>query len=320
MGDIDISRVILKDVLMRIIIAQRAKTILRARALCRVAAISLGAFLLVTTTMACNKGPAKSTQSGKTTAKSKITEELKVVGSWFLDNKTCQEPMLVPDVTTTSPNTLLVALIASDSGQGPERGGPPLDGKIQSVEGGGLKWIRQAEAHLSVTSEPGIAEIWTAYAPKTIAPFTVTVTRNNDTGSNTLCNNFTGGPGPEIANGMVLVQAIVGADPKKPIGATAVAGVGKMSNRVAAASVSLTTTRAGSIVEAVGSDWDGSIPRTLPTGQTLLHENVSTHNNDNYWTQGLSDKVAKPGPVSLSVTEPTDHACNMAAIEILQAP
>jgi hypothetical protein len=245
---------------------------------------------------------------------------LAVVDSWSFDNQTHQEPMEVPNITASSANTLFIAFIASDSGQGPQRGGPPLDGKIQSVEGGGLEWIRRAEAHLSITGEPSIAEIWTAFSLTPMQPFTVTVTRNNDNGALTYCDNYRGGSGPDIANGMVFIQAITGADPENPIGATAVAGVGNRSGRNTAASVTLTTTHADSLVEAVGSDWTQPKPRTIPADQVLLHEDVSTPNGDDYWVQGFAGPIATPSSVTLYVIDPTDSNCNMAAVEILRAP
>lgn len=244
---------------------------------------------------------------------------LAVLNSWSMDNKTHLEPMVVPGVTTASDNTLFVALIASDSGQGPQRGGPPLDCKIQSVDGGGLVWTRRAEAHLSITGEPSVAEIWTAFSPDPVEPFAVTVTRNNDNGGLTYCDNWSGGTGPDIANGMVFVQAIIGADPENPVGATAIAGVGPKSGQVGPAYVTLTTTQANSLVEAVGADWSEPRIRTLPPGQVLLHMDVSTPNGDSYWAQGFDTIVPTVGTVTLSVLDPSEDDCNMAAIEILQA-
>jgi hypothetical protein len=262
---------------------------------------------------------------GKTTTPAKTSTPegqrgLSVVDSWSVDDTTHLEPMVVPGVKATLPNTLFVAYIASDSGQGPAKGGPPLDGKVQSVTGGGLTWTRQAEAHLAVTAEPSIAEIWTASTASPIKPFTVTVTRNNNNGAVTYCDNYEGGSGPDIANGMVLVQAVTGANLKNPVGSKAVAGVGKTSGRVAPASVTLAATRAGSLVSAVGADWSESEARTLPSGQKMIHEDVSTSNGDTYWVQGLAGPVNTPGPVTLSVTEPTQDDCNMAAVEIMPAP
>lgn len=266
----------------------------------------------------CSCGNSNTTTADETAIVSK--QPLAIVNSWALDNQTHQEPMQVPGVSASSSDTLFVAFIASDSGQGPQSGGPPLDGWVESVEGGGLQWTRRAEAHLSITGAPSIAEVWTAFSPTPLQSFTVTVTRNNDTGALTFCDNYRGGSGPDIANGMVFIQAITGADPANPIGATAVAGTGDRSGNPGPASVTLATTRTGSLVEAVGSDWSEPEPRVLPVGQVMLHEDVSTPNGDTYWAQGQVSPVASPGPVTLSITAPVDNNCNMAAIEILLAP
>ncbi|MBU1671285.1 MAG: hypothetical protein KKF41_06075 [Actinobacteria bacterium] len=265
-------------------------------------------------------GGEKTSSAPTSTPNKPSTAALAVANTWTLDNQTHIEPMTVPGITCTTPNTLFVALIASDSGQGPERGGPPLDCSVQNVEGGGLTWTRRAEAHLSITGAPCVAEVWTACAPAVVQPFTLTVTRNNNAGGLTYCDNYSGGSGPDIANGMVVVQAITGADPSNPVGATAVNGVGQFAGNVAPASVTLTTTRPGSMVVAVGADWSAPEVRTLPDGQVMIHEDLSTPNGDAYWAQGLNSLVATPGPVTLSVTAPTEDSCNMAAIEVLQAP
>lgn len=158
---------------------------------------------------------------------------------------------------------------------------------------------------------------WTAFSTVPLAPFTVTVTRDDTTGANTLCDNWSSGSGPDNCNAMVCIQAITGADPADPVGATAVAGVGPRSGRPGAVSVNLTTTRPGSWVESVGTDWSESAPGVLAAGQSMLHEDVSSPNVDNYWVQRLNGTVAAPGLVSLATTAPIDHDSNLAAIGIL---
>ncbi|MBI5871452.1 MAG: hypothetical protein HZB44_10960 [Actinobacteria bacterium] len=267
-----------------------------------------------------NDASDQSETSGTTVTKTAAKAPgLALAGSWYTDNLTHQEPVVVNGVTAAKGDTLFVAFIASDSGQGPETGGPPLDGSILSVAGGGLTWTRQATAHLAVTGEPGIAEIWTAFSREPVAPFSVTVTRDNSTGANTYCDNWSGGTGPDICNAMVYIEAITGADPADPIGATGVAGAGPRSGKPGAVSVPLTTTRPGSWVEGVGTDWSESAPRVLAAGQTMLHEDVSSPNVDNYWAQRIAGAIAVPGPVSLATTAPVDHDCNLVAIEILPA-
>lgn len=288
----------------------------------RLALLALGAALAVTAT-GCGK-TAEVTAPGPvpTITPAAIEEpppELAIVGSWFVDSKDHVEPMVVTGVNTTESDTLLLALIASDSGQGPARGGPPLDGGIANVTGGGLTWTRHVEAHLSVTGEPGITEVWSALATEPVPTFTVSVTRKNDNGANTLCDNWRGGTGPDIANGMVVIQAIVGADPADPIGATGAAGTGKKSGNLASPSVTVTTTKPGSMVLAVGSDWSEPATRKLPADQTMLHEDVSGPNGDSYWAQRLNGLVAEPRSVTLGALSPPDHDCNMVAVEVLQA-
>lgn len=280
-------------------------------------AITIAMTLIV---VGCSGSTTKTTRKPTTKKpKPKVESVLKVVNSWFVDNLTHQEPMVVGGVTSSSENVLFVVLIASDSGQGPERGGPPLDGHIQNVEGGGLTWTRRVDAHLSNTGAPGIAEVWTAFATKKVTPFDLKVTRNDDTGALTHADNYEGGSGPDISNGMVYVQVLTGADPKNPIGAIAFAGTGNNSGRVESPSVTFNTTRAGSIVVAVGEDWSNPATRTPGAGQIMLHEDVSSPNGDSYWVQGLSAPVAQPSSVTLSVTSEPEHNCNMAAVEILRA-
>lgn len=272
--------------------------------------------LIAVTVIACGNSPAPPEEKE---ANPESPLVLSVVSSWSLDNATHQEPMLVTGVTATEANTLFVVLIASDSGQGPRRGGPPLDGKVENVAGGGLAWTRRAEAHLSTTGAPGIAEIWTAFSREPVDPFTVTVTRNDDQGGLTYCDNYSGGSGPDIANGMVYVQAITGADPDNPVGATAIAGFGRYAGQMGTAFITLTTTRPDSLVEAVGTDWSEPTPRTLPAGQVMLHESKNMPNGDDYWVQGFPSTISTAGPVTLSVLDPTDDNINLAVIEILRA-
>lgn len=277
-------------------------------------AIGLCVLALCFALTSCGGSTPKRAQTKPSAPEAKAA--LAVVNSWAVDNLTHQEPMQVPGISTTTRDTLFIAFIASDSGQGPERDGPPLDGKVQSVEGGGLQWTRQVEAHLSITGAPSIAEIWTAYSTKPVPAFTLVVTRDNTNGAVTYCDNYSGGSGPDIANGMVFVQAITGADAKNPIGATAIAGSGSRSGKVVPPSVTVTTTTPGSLVDAVGADWSNPRPRTVPAGQAMLHEDVSSPNGDSYWVQGLASPATQPGPVTLSATAPPEDNCNMAAVAI----
>lgn len=271
-------------------------------------------------THATNTAEQSTSQTASPTPTPTPVPTLAVVASWFVDNHTHAEPMVVRGVTASSPDTLLVAFVASDSGQGPSRGGPPLDGSVRAVTGGGLTWTRRAHAHLATTKAPGVAEVWTAWARTPTGPFVMTVARSNTTGVNALCDNWSGGSGPDTCNGTVFVQALVGADPAGPIGAAGVAGVGEHAGRAGPIAVTLTVTHTGSIVEAVGADWSGAAARTLIAGQVMLHQDAATPQDDTYWVQGLRAPVRAPGPVRIGVQAPTDHDSNIAAVEIVPAP
>ena len=99
-------------------------------------------------------------------------------------------------------------------------------------------------------------------------------------------------------------------------------GVGA-SNTANAASgpptVSLTTTRAGSLIYGVGNDWDRAVARTVPGGQTKVHEWVDTSVGDTFWVQARIGAVPTAGTgVTLNDTAPTNDRWNFAIVEVVQ--
>lgn len=190
-------------------------------------------------------------------------------------------------ISTTASNDLVVAFIASD---GPDQS----DGQsFSSVTGGGLIWTLRERTN----TEAGTAEIWDAVAPNPVTNLTVTATRSNGS-----------------YGGSIDVVAFSGAD-------TNVAGaVGSASGAVSAPSISLTTTRSGSWVWAVGNDWDNAIGRTVPSAQTLFDQYLAPV-GDTYWVQSLTSPGTGPAgsTVTLNDTAPTSDRWDFAAIEILPA-
>ena len=190
-----------------------------------------------------------------------------------------------PGISTTQPNELLVAFIASDASAGGL--------SFSSVTGGGLTWKLRTRAN----SQAGDAEIWQAAAPSPVSNVVVTATRASGKWQ-----------------GAISVAAFTGAD-TTILGATGTAGAA-----TGAPQVPLTTTRAGSWVWGVGVDWDGALARTLPTGQTLADQYFSP-TGDTYWTQRLDSPTPAAGTqVTLADTAPTNHRWNLASVEILGAP
>lgn len=187
-----------------------------------------------------------------------------------------------PNLTTTSPNTLLVAFIASDGPNGAQ--------SIKTVTGGGLTWTMRKRAN----TQRGTSEIWTAPAAATVTNLAVTATRNSGS-----------------YQGSMTVVAFAGAD-TSTIGATA-----STNASTGAASLNLTTTRANSWVWGMGNDWDGANARVVPTGQTKVDEFLAPA-GDTFWLQRLTNTTPTSGTnVTLNTTAPTNHRWNFVGIEIL---
>ena len=189
-----------------------------------------------------------------------------------------------PAISTAQPNELLVAFITSD---GPNSSGSQ---RITAVTGGGLTWTLRARAN----GQAGTAEIWTAPAVNVITNVIFTATRYSGS-----------------YQGMMTVAAFQGAS------LTENGAASNASASSGAPRVSLTSTRANSVVWGVADDWDNAITRTVSAGQTKLSEFLSP-SGDTFWVQYLTAPVAVAGQaVTLSCTAPTTDRWNFAALEIL---
>jgi hypothetical protein len=177
---------------------------------------------------------------------------------------------------------ILVAFAASS--------GPQASRQALTVTGGGLTWKRALRANI----QAGSSEIWWT---KLVAPLTgVRVTST---------------PSRAGFDQSLTVVAFKGAK-----------GVGSVVQANAmdeAPHIVLTTTRAGSLVYAVGNDWDGAVARTLGAGQVMVHEWVDSRINDTFWVQTFTSKVPYAGTtVELNATQPRLNRWNLAAIEIVK--
>ena len=80
----------------------------------------------------------------------------------------------------------------------------------------------------------------------------------------------------------------------------------------------VTTTKAQSLVYAVGNDYDNALSRTPGAGQVLVHQWVETATGDTFWVQRISGYVATAGTVAtVNDTAPTTDRWNLAAVEVL---
>jgi hypothetical protein len=186
-----------------------------------------------------------------------------------------------PTFSTTGA-AVLIALAASD---GPTTG---TNNQFLTVSGAGLTWTRVARAAVS----RGDAEIWTATAPAALTNVTVTSTQS-----------LAG-----AVNQSLTVVAFTGAS---GVGASSIA-----SGLSGGPSASLATTGDASVVYGVGIDFDQAIARTVPAGQTKVHEFLAP-SGDTMWMQKASATVAIAGTsVTLNDTAPTGDQWNFAIVEV----
>jgi hypothetical protein len=188
-----------------------------------------------------------------------------------------------PPFNTSAAQETLIAFAASD--------GPLSGGQTLTVTGAGLTWTLVKR----VNDKAGTAEIWQASTTVLLSNVTVQATQ--------LFGGF---------DQSLTVVTFAGAG-----GTGAAAGASAASG---APGVSLTTTRPGSLVYAVGNDWDSATARTVSNGQTIVHEWVDTRVGDTFWTQTPTAAVSAAGTVvDLSDAAPDTDRWNFAAVEILPA-
>ncbi len=175
---------------------------------------------------------------------------------------------------------LLVAFVSSD--------GPSGRAQTATVSGSGLVWTLVRRVNM----QAGVSEIWSALVNGAVANATVTST-------------------PSIA-GYHQSLTLVGFSGASGVGVSVGA-----SGSTGAPTASLTTSKAGSLVYAVGNDWDRAVTRVLANGQTMAHQWIDTSVGDTFWVQATTVSVATNTVVQMRATSPTSDRWNMAAVEIL---
>jgi hypothetical protein len=189
-----------------------------------------------------------------------------------------------PLFSTTGAGDVLVAFAASD-------GPSAANAQTLTITGAGLTWTRVR----STAGRPGVVEIWTATAPSILSNVSVTSTQSVTAG------------GPY--NQSLTVVAFTGIS---GVGASNAAS-GFSTN----ASVGLVAQAAGSLVYAVGNDFDRGIARTMPAGQTKVHEFLAP-SGDTFWVQSANAATTAAGAtVTLNATVPAPaDQFNLAIVEL----
>ena len=189
--------------------------------------------------------------------------------------------------STTQPNELLLALIATDYVTG-------TNTSVSSVTGAGLTWVLVGRTN----AQRGTSEIWRAFAPTTLSNVTVTATLSQTTVSS------------------MTIVSFSNVDATGTSGSGAIGAVTSANKASGAPIATLVTTRANSLVFGVGNDFDGATARTIGTGQTMIHEVLSVV-GDTYWMQRQTGSVAAAGTtVTINDTAPATHRFNLTICEI----
>jgi O-glycosyl hydrolase len=233
-----------------------------------------------TPTPVSTSAPPPVTTSSPPPAVNAVTLDMRVTGH----QDSASTSLSTPPLTTTQANELLVAFVSAD---GPP-GGPQ---SVSSVTGAGLTWTLQKR----VNSQSGTAEIWTAAASSPLSGATVSATLAN---------------GPYSAS--ITVAAFLNAN------TSATGALSGSSGPNGAPATSLSATKTGSTVWAVGNDWDQAAARTVGAGQTMVDQYLAPV-NDTYWVQRLAAPTIAGQVVTMSDAAPTDDQWNLAAIEIVPA-
>ena len=201
----------------------------------------------------------------------------------FKDQNSASSTVTSPAFSTNSGGELILAFISGDYSSG-------TNTKVNSVTGAGLTWTLVQRTN----TQSGTAEIWRAFATSPLSNVTVAATLSHSVASS------------------MTIMSFAGVNAAGAIGAT-----GSGNARSGAPTASLTTTRAGSLVVGVGTDFDNAIARSVGTGQTLVHQLLST-TGDTYWVQMATTPVAASGTkVTINDTAPTGDRYDLSICEIL---
>ena len=193
-----------------------------------------------------------------------------------------------PAFSTTQGNELVLAFISTDALSG-------TNTTVTGVTGGGLTWTLVQRAN----QQSGTAEIWRTFATTPLSNAKVTANLSENVQSSITVISFTGAD-------------LTGTNGSGAIGA----GV-SASAKLGAPTASLLTTRDNSWVFGVGNDYDNAIARTVGTGQTLMHQDL-TSAGDTYWVQRQTNPTPIAGTsVTINDTAPTTDRYNLAIVEVL---
>ncbi len=193
-----------------------------------------------------------------------------------------------PAFSTSTTNELLLAFVATDNTSS-------TNTTVQGVTGAGLTWVLVNRTN----KQSGSSEIWRAFAPAVLSGVTVTATLSQSVISSITVVSFTG-------------VSTTGTN-----GAGAIGAVGSGSASKGAPAATLVTTQNGSLVVGVGNDFDNAISRTPLSGQSAIHQDLSS-TGDTYWVQQVNASIpAKGTSVTLGDSAPNTDRYNLSICEVI---
>ncbi|MGH9582596.1 MAG: Ig-like domain-containing protein, partial [Bryobacteraceae bacterium] len=195
-----------------------------------------------------------------------------------------------PSFATASSNELLLAFVAADYLSG-------ANTTVASVAGGGLTWTLVVRTN----KQSGDSEIWRAFAPSPLSNTSVTATLSHSVLSS------------------ITVVSFTGVDTSGAGGSGAIGAITSANASSGGPSATLVTTRNGSWIFGVANDYDNAIARTPASGQTVLHQDL-TSAGDTYWVQMQNTPTPLSGTTTgIDDTAPTSDRYNLSICEILPA-
>jgi len=204
------------------------------------------------------------------------------------DGTSAKTTIATQPFSTKAGNELLLAFVATDYLKG-------TNTTVTAMTGGGVTWSLVKRTNV----QSGDAEIWAAFASSALTNVTVTATVSQSVVTSMTVMSFTG------------VDTTQGASLPNAVGAT---GTGNSSK--GAPTASLVTTRNNSWVFGVGNDYDSAIARTPGTGQTIVHQ-LLTSTGDTYWVQMQNATTPLSGTtVTINDTAPTTDRYNLTTVEV----
>ncbi len=206
------------------------------------------------------------------------------------DQGTASTTVETAPFSTHAVNELLLAFVSSDYVSG-------ANTTVMGISVGGLTWALVQRTNV----QSGTAEIWKAFAPAALTSVTVTATLSQSVAAS------------------ITVMSFTGVDTSGTNGSGAIGALGTGNANPGAPTASLITTRNGSLVLGVGSDWDSAIGRTVGLNQTLVHQFLPAA-QDTYWVQMQSSAIPLSGAsVAINDTAPTTDRYNLSIVEVLAA-